>query len=57
VIVKTGTATALGAIADCISWPPPAKFYLILALMVVEYLFIVEAAKRYFYCRFSWQPR
>ena len=37
--------------------PPPAKFYLILALMVVAYLFIVEAAKRYFYCRFSWQPR
>jgi len=37
--------------------PPPAKFYLILALMVVAYLFIVEAAKRYFYCWFSWQPR
>ena len=29
--------------------PPPAKFYLILAAMVVVYLFIVEAAKRRFY--------
>ncbi len=37
--------------------PPPAKFYLILALMVVAYLFIVEAAKRYFYRRFSYSPR
>ena len=29
--------------------PPPAKFYFILAAMVVVYLFIVEAAKRRFY--------
>jgi Mg2+-importing ATPase len=29
--------------------PPPAKFYLILAAMVVVYLFVVEAAKRRFY--------
>jgi Mg2+-importing ATPase len=35
--------------------PPPAMFYLILALMVVAYLVIVETAKRYFYRRFHYQ--
>ena len=29
--------------------PPPAKFYFILAAMVLAYLVIVEMAKRYFY--------
>jgi Mg2+-importing ATPase len=37
--------------------PPPAMFYLILALMVVAYLVIVEIAKRYFYRRFQYQLR
>jgi P-type Mg2+ transporter len=35
--------------------PPPARFYLILALMVVAYLAIVETAKRYFYRHFHYR--
>ena len=33
--------------------PPPAKFYFILAVMVVMYLLIVELAKKVFYRRFA----
>ncbi|MEO8443261.1 MAG: HAD-IC family P-type ATPase, partial [Betaproteobacteria bacterium] len=45
--------TPLGAYFGFV--PPPAKFYLILGLMVVAYLVIVEMAKRYFYRRFHYQ--
>ena len=44
--------TALGAFFGFV--PPPAKFYLILALMVLAYLAIVQVAKRYFYTRFNY---
>jgi len=37
--------------------PPPAKFYFILAAMVVTYLVIVEAAKRCFYRGFQYRER
>jgi len=33
--------------------PPPAKFFAILAILVVAYLGIVEAAKRVFYAHFA----
>ena len=37
--------------------PPPAKFFAILALMIVAYLGIVEAAKRVFYAHFATKLR
>ena len=37
--------------------PPPAMFYLILAVMVVVYLVMAETAKRFFYARFRLQAR
>ncbi len=37
--------------------PPPARFYFILAAMVVTYLVIVEAAKRRFYRNFQYRER
>ena len=45
--------TPLGAYFGFVA--PPAKFYFILAAMVVAYLIIVETAKRYFYRRFGHQ--
>jgi Mg2+-importing ATPase len=37
--------------------PPPAKFFAILAILVVAYLCIVEAAKRVFYAHFATQSK
>jgi len=54
---------ALAAAIPYTSWgtyfgfvAPPAKFYFILAAMVVAYLVIVEAAKRMFYHRYRFRP-
>jgi Mg2+-importing ATPase len=60
--VLVATSLVVVAVAAAIPWtpvgtyfgfvPPPAKFYLILAGMVIAYLLIVETAKKYFYRRF-----
>ena len=64
VLAMTSLAVvALAAAIPYTSWgtyfgfvAPPAKFYFILAAMVVGYLVIVEAAKRMFYHRYRFRP-
>jgi P-type Mg2+ transporter len=59
----TLTSLAVVAVAILLPWtplggrlgfvPPPAAFFLVLALMVVLYLAIVQATKTWFYARFQ----